>query len=201
MITVLSKVRQKMLKPGGLLIPARVELRVAPVQSKAAYKGIGGWCTPMLGMDFSPLQELAYNSVYHVSDEPLTLLAEPATLTSIDLSTVTKHPKDLSANFNFSRAGELHGFAGWFRADLGGNQFLSTGPSDPDTHWGQVFFPVGQPVAVERGGQAQFRFSERYTGDETRWHWSGRVDAKAKSNRVHKFAYRASREFYDDYAA
>jgi hypothetical protein len=102
----------------------------------------------------------------------------------------------------------LHGFAGWFRAELVDNQFLSTGPKDPETHWGQVFFPIGEPIAVERGGTARFRFHERYTGEETRWHWSGQVeptsakkDQSARSGRSQQFAYCASREFYDDYAA
>lgn len=207
MITVLAKVREKMLKPGGVLIPNRVELRVAPVQCKEAYRDIGGWKRPMLGMDFSPLQELAYNSVYHLSDEKVTQLAQPQSLTSIDLQTVRKHPRELSAEFTFSRAGLLHGFAGFFRAELMPGQFLSTGPADPETHWGQVFFPIGEPVAVERGGQVNFRFSERYTGEETRWHWSGRVEARPRTRAGGKavpsqqFAYRASREFYDEYAA
>jgi protein arginine N-methyltransferase 1 len=205
MITVLSKVRDKLLKPDGLLIPGKVELRVAPVQCKEAYRDIGGWKKPMLGMDFSPLQELAYNSVHHISDQPVTLLGAAQTLTTIDMMTVKKHPTELTANFRFSRAGLLHGFAGWFRAELVRGQHLSTGPKDPETHWGQVFFPVGEPIEIERGGSARFRFHERYTGEETRWHWSGQVGRKAtaarSSSRPQQFAYSASREFYDDYAA
>jgi len=206
MITVLAKVREKLLKPGGILLPSKVELRIAPVQCKEAFRDIGGWKKPMLGLDFSPLQELAYNSVYHITDQPLTLLSPAASIAEIDMMTVKKHPTELSADFQFSRGGLLHGFAGWFRAELVENQYLSTGPKDPETHWGQVFFPVGEPMAVERGGIARFRFSERYTGEETRWHWSGQVEpkpvaGKTGSTRPQQFAYRASREFYDDYAA
>lgn len=207
MITVLSKVRDKLLKPGGVLIPNKVELRIAPVQCKEAYRDIGGWKRPMLGLDFSPLQELAYNSVYHIADQPVTMLAQPASITEIDMMTVKKHPGgELLADFQFTRAGLLHGFAGWFRAELVADQYLSSGPKDPETHWGQVFFPVGEPIAVERGGSARFRFNERYTGEETRWHWSGQVGPKATPSRTNgsrpqQFAYSASREFYDDYAA
>jgi precorrin-6B methylase 2 len=205
MITVLSKVRDKLLKPGGILIPSQVELMIAPVQCKKGYRDIGGWKKPMLGLDFSPLQELAYNSVYHITDQPLTLLAPPSSITEIDMMRVKKHPTELATDFQFTRGGLLHGFAGWFRAELVPGQYLSTGPKDPETHWGQVFFPVGDPIEVERGGSARFRFNERYTGEETRWHWSGQVGPKAtlsrSSNRPLQFAYSASREFHDDYAA
>jgi SAM-dependent methyltransferase len=199
MVTVLKKVR-RLLKPGGRLVPGNLELMICPVQCAKAYQAISEWQKPQYGLDFSPLQELAYNAVYHVTHEPLRKLSSEASLVHIDFLTVDSHPPPKTVEFELTRKGTLHGFAGWFRSELAPGQVLDTGPGKPDTHWGQVFFPLGEPLAVERGGRVRFRFEEQYTGDETRWCWSGSVRARAGRVKPRRFRLSASRYFDDEYA-
>lgn len=199
MIEVLEKVRRDLLKPHGTIIPNTLDLMAAPVQCAQAYREITAWNRPRWGIDFSPLQELAFNAVYQLSQEPIKLLAAPGSLTSIDFMSATALPRSISARFTFSRRGTVHGFAGWFRARLSPRHVLESGPGQADTHWGQVLFPIGEPVAVERGGVAEFSFSERNSGEETRWSWSGSVRRSPTERRSHEFSYRASRRpHYED---
>ena len=199
MIEVLDKVRRHFLKPTGCIIPQSLELIAAPVQCGQAYREITAWRRPQWGIDFSALREPAFNSVYHLDQEPLKLLAEPGCLTTIDFMSATRLPRTIRASFRFARRGTLHGFAGWFRARLSPRHLLDTGPDQAYTHWGQVLFPVGESIAVERGGVAEFRFSERNSSDETRWSWSGFVRRSSSARRRDTFSFRASRApHYED---
>ncbi len=192
-IEVLDKVRRHYLKPGGAIIPHTLELMAAPVQCGRAHRELTTWNRPHWGIDFSPLQELAFNAAYRLTDEPVKLLSEPMSLTSIDLTSATALPDSIGAVYRFTRRGTVHGFAGWFRAELSHDDVLDTGPDQADTHWQQVLFPIGQPVAVERGGTAEFHFRERRSSKETRWSWSGFVRPTARGRRRHAFSYHASR--------
>ena len=191
-VAVLDRVRRQLLKPGGTIIPRRVELVVSPVQCARAYREISAWSKPLWGIDFSPLSELAFNAVYHVTHDPLTVLAEPTTLVCVDFTSTTRPPRSSAVTFRFKRRGTLHGFAGWFRADLAPGVVLDNGPDRPETHWRQVLFPIGEPLSVEPGGTAEFVFTERSASDEVRWSWSGYVRARMRGRR-HRFEFSAVR--------
>ena len=193
MIAVLDRVRRHFLKRDGVMVPHAIELMAAPVQCAGAYRQAVGWESQQWGIDFSPLKPLAYNAVYHLTHEPIKLLAEPACLARIDLTTATEIPRARDVGFRFSRAGTIHGFAGWFRAYLSTRNVLDTGPDKPNTHWGQVLFPVGKPIAVERGGAAKFRFREYQSSEALRWSWSGSVRASARERLAQPFSFSASR--------
>lgn len=198
-IEVLDKVRRHFLKPGGAIIPHTLDLMAAPVQCAQAYREISAWSRPLWGIDFSPLKELAFNSIYHLSHETPKPLAEAVSLTTIDLTSATTLPRSIGATYRFARRGTVHGFAGWFRAGLSPRHVLDTGPGQSDTHWRQVLFPIGEPVSVERGGVAEFHFAERNSSDETRWIWSGFVRPSLRGRRQHAFSYRATRPpHYED---
>jgi len=52
------------------------------------------------------------------------------------------------------RSGTIHGFAGWFEADLAPGVVLSTAPDKPTTHWHQSYFPI-RPFRVEAGDRVE----------------------------------------------
>ncbi len=52
----------------------------------------------------------------------------------------------------------LHGFCGWFEADLGGGVALSASPYSPPTIWRQVYFPLEGAVPVEPGSAIEVDF-------------------------------------------
>ncbi|MBT6275586.1 MAG: hypothetical protein HOI95_15805, partial [Chromatiales bacterium] len=92
-------------------------------------------------------------------------------------------------------AGTLHGIAGWFRATLAPGVVLNTGPRKPPTHWGQVFFPIGEPVKVRAGGSLHVHFSERIVGSEVRWRWKGTIRPAGGNAALTSFNFHAAREF------
>ena len=193
-VSVLKHVRENLLAKNGKLIPEALELFVAPVQCTTAYNNLANWKPKLYGIDFSPIQELAYNSVYHISGDALKLLAPPEQLIDIDFYSISSLPNSLDAIFEFNQKATLHGIAGWFRSKLSEDLYLDTSPKH-DTHWGQIFFPIGDPINIEEKGTLTFKFEENNSKNLCNWKWSGEIMPDLKNEATQKFAYNATREF------
>lgn len=178
-VPVLARLREHWLVPGGRLVPGRVTLRVAPVESPGLASKLEAWRVPCRGLDLSDFRALAFERPYHVRDGALTLLAEPADLHRVDLAADDRMPRRMSARFHAARHGTVHGFATWFEAELGGGVLLSTAPGAAPTHWGQVLFPVGEPHEVRAGDPVRFQLALAATATERLWEWSGALGAEA----------------------
>lgn len=191
LLKILSRVRSALLKPGGKLLPETLDLYVAPVQCTSAYRDIANWQKPVAGINFSPCQTLAYNAVYQIHNEPLNFLSAPHEIANLDLYSVAKLPSSLSVNFALSD-GVLHGVAGWFRSRLSNGCVLDTGPEQPDTHWGQIFFPTGDPLSVSQGDEVSFTFSETTSGPCVTWQWDGQLRQSVEKE-VMKYEFKSQR--------
>lgn len=105
---------------------------------------------------------------------PDAVLAEPSMIKHLDMATCTiedsrgisKGAKDSEFDFIVDGYGPVSGFAGWFTADFksrtdpeGSNKapkllhpaFLSTGPENGYTHWGQQTFYLASPIPLLKG--------------------------------------------------
>ena len=196
-VEILTTVKRHFLKPDGRIIPESFELMVAPVQCTKAYRDIANWRRIIHGLNFTPLQERAYNCVYHINNEPVRLLAEPCSLTQIELLTVETLPMNLQAEFSFNKNGTIHGIAGWFRSQLTIDHLIDSGPEAAHTHWGQVMFPIGDPVKIEENGTLNMTFEETLIDNESTWQWYGDIHPESDSDTKRAFSYQASRRFYD----
>ena len=63
--------------------------------------------------------------------------------------------------------GTFCGLAGWFALDLFEGVHLSTSPTDPPTHWGQVYLPI-EPVEVRSGGVLEIDAEVRPSPEDRR---------------------------------
>jgi SAM-dependent methyltransferase len=156
MLDVVLLARDRHLRPGGRLIPATVEVHLAPVDDPVLYAhdGPGFWREPVEGLDFSLLEalELAQARATILRVEPAALLARGATLARLELAhaTPTTPWQRGRCAFEARRDGVLSGFVGWFVAELAPGIVLDTGPFEPETHWSQTYFPF-PPRPVRRG--------------------------------------------------
>ena len=196
-IDILTTVRKSFLKPNGRIIPQSFELMVAPIQCTVAYRDLANWNQIIHDVDFSPLQERAYNCVYQITNDPVRLLAPPCTLVNVNLHTVETLPKTLTAKFKFNKSGIIHGIAGWFRSKLNENHWLESGPESAHTHWGQVMFPIGDPMKIMKNGDMTMNFKEIMDKQDSTWYWDGTIRPASQSTQKQNFAYQASRRFYD----
>ena len=194
-LPILQHVREKFLEEGGKILPESLELFVAPVQCTESYRNIANWKPKMFGLDFSPVQELAYNAVYHLSGDPVRLLANQKELAAINFYSVAKLPHRRVLEYQFETDGVLHGMVGWFTSTLAPGYVLSTSPKQESTHWGQLFFPIGNPVKIKKGGRIEFQFNECFEANLCHWNWQGGIFPDVNSRKKITYSYNATRNF------
>ncbi len=139
--------RERFLKPGGLLIPDRIRLWVAPVENYRIYKKMSFW-KDIYGIDFSPaMHEMTKRlMIDDVAGEDF--LSDPLLLKEIDLYGVNSPVVEENLTFTFKGKGTVHGLGGWFEVVLSDNFVINTSPLSKPTHWKHSFFPLKNPVNI-----------------------------------------------------
>lgn len=152
--------RDRLLKPGGRMIPQGITLMAAPAHAPEAYQKLDFW-RRFSDLDLSPAFELFSSKIFveHIPTE--ALLGEPAELAQIDLRTVEEPQVMARHYFAMERGATLHGVAGWFVADLGAGIELTNAPGAPQTHWKQAFLPFREAPRVIRGDYLDFAMYAR----------------------------------------
>ncbi len=176
-----SDARERFLKPGGTMIPRRIDLEIAPVESQALWEQVEFWNRSVAGFDVRAARPLAANTGYPAKYRPEQLLGKPAVIASLEPATAGPAILGLEASISVARRGLLHGIGGWFSAYLSPNVILSNSPvaNNPIDRHG-VFFPLDQPVAVVEGEMVHVRMSLRPA--ETIVTWDVTVPGKARES-------------------
>lgn len=165
MVANVADLRDRLLKPGGLILPSKFELYCEPVKLKDERLVPYLWEMNVHGYDYSCMersrpQEPEY---YHRSSSDLGFvdhfLGRPEPALAVDLHTLNE--SDLPLELRFTRtvinAGRLDGYAIYFRACVDDDLSLSSGPLDRGRapHWGFRFlrtdrddFQVGDEIEV-----------------------------------------------------
>ena len=148
-LALLADAKKRFLKPNGVIIPARVELMLAPVESKDCRKLVGRWSDGSIPEDFGWLGNAAANNKYGVELLPENLLANAESLEAIELGADATPFMSWTSQFEMSRDGTLDGLAGMFACRLFDDTDMTNVPNTPDTiDRPQAFFPLEAPVAV-----------------------------------------------------
>jgi len=179
MIRALTELRARCLAPGGRVIPRAVTLHAAPVEVAEIYADVATFSRRRYGLAWSAAHALATHNIYNTVISPRSLLSPGAPLATLDLEhgePFNGHLATDAAHFEVRRSGRVHGFAGWFVADLGGDVMISTAPGRPQTIWRQVFLPLPQPVRVARGRSIELTL--RCVAGE-HFDWTGAIDGAA----------------------
>ena len=144
--------RTRFLAPGGVMIPARLDLCVAPVECAEVFERIEFWNDSPLDFDFRPARTWAVNTAYPTKLRPEHLLGGPATIASLDMSTAEPEALSLEAAVTADKDGTLHGIGGWFTAQLSEGIEMSNSPlsAEPINRM-NVVFPIDRPTPLRRG--------------------------------------------------
>ncbi len=162
--------RDRVLKPGGTLLPSAATMIAVPVTAARMHqKEIASWSVPQEGIGLDAARPYAANTVFYRAEElrDAAYLAEPRTLHSLDFSTDTYSHVHAEVTYEIAQSGICHGWLGWFTMKLG-DEWLSTSPLDKPLHWAPAFLPLDPPLALERGEQVSFTLDRAPFGD---WAW------------------------------
>jgi len=181
MIPNVCDLRDRLLKPGGRILPACFEFFCEPVQLNTRRHIPYLWNLNVRGYDFSALehhrpQDVSY---YHLTGNDAALvdrfLAEPAPALTFDLHTVNEAslPHELRFQRHVTRPGRLDGLAIYFRATVDDDLHLSTAPHDPERapHWGYRILRC-EPADYATGDVIDVRLTVGRWHDLDSWRWN-----------------------------
>jgi type I protein arginine methyltransferase len=186
MIPNVCDLRDRLLKPGGRILPACFEFFCEPVQLNPARHVPFLWNLNVKGYDFSAMerhrpQETGY---YHVTGNDGALvdrfLVEPTPALTFDLHTVNEAsvPHDLRFQRRVINAGRIDGLAVYFRTTVDDDLQLSTAPHDPGRapHWGFRILRT-EPADYTVGDVIDVQLKVERWHDLDSWRWSHALSA------------------------
>jgi protein arginine N-methyltransferase 1 len=165
MVANVTDLRDRLLKPGGRILPSRFDLYCEPIKVHDDRLVPFLWELNVHGYDYSCMerhrpQEPGYYQLVS-SDQHLVehCLGEPTPILSIDLHTLNAAglPREITFTRTVVHAGRLDGYAVYFRARVDDDLTLSSDPLDPGRapHWGfrilrtdRDTFAVGDVIEV-----------------------------------------------------
>jgi hypothetical protein len=147
-IETLADARKRFLKPGGVLIPRRLEQFVAPVISDRIHAEFGVW--DETGFDLAVAKTMSLNNIY-VRTLAAKELLDAKAWDAVDFGTDGRSSRKGEASWKLKAATTIYGFATWWSAELAPGIVLSTAPEAPRTHWEQLYFPLLAPIAAKAG--------------------------------------------------
>ncbi|MEM9597356.1 MAG: 50S ribosomal protein L11 methyltransferase [Acidobacteriota bacterium] len=172
-LEAMADARDRLLTPGGRLIPRRDRLWAVPVAAPDLYaQHLEGFEGGALGLDLEPARRRAAQLFSRVTLDDAAAAAQPAQWGDIDYRTVDGPDVRGEGVWTFGGPSTLHGLAVWFDADLDGEEGFSNAPGAPALIYGQAFFPFLEPLPVTRGTTLRADLSARLVGDDYLWRWT-----------------------------
>ncbi|HWK33487.1 MAG TPA: 50S ribosomal protein L11 methyltransferase [Hyphomicrobium sp.] len=165
-IETLADAKKRFLKPGGTMIPRRIEQYVAPVVSDRIHREFSAW--DETGFEMSVARTMSLNNIYVRTLAPEELL-EAKMWDTVELGSDARSARKGEASWKLRRAASIYGFAVWWRAELVPGVTLSTAPDAPRTHWEQLYFPLLSPITAKGGETVSIALRSR-TSQESGTH-------------------------------
>jgi protein arginine N-methyltransferase 1 len=162
--------RDRLLKPGGRIVPASMQLCVAPAEADELYDArVDVWRRTVRDVPLAAVRELAVNSLHPARLTPGDLLAPPAPVCAVDFSTAASLHLSGRVRVTTARGGMLRGLCGGIVTSLAEGTTISNLPGESaSSNFAHAFLPIDTPVAVSAGDPIDIEV-DSYDGDELRW--------------------------------
>lgn len=153
---------RRFLKPGGIVIPGRLQQYVAPVLADRLQRELDIWPGVGFDLDLGPARTISLNNMYVKQIVPTDLggsAAHAQIWDDLDLRPQTKSPPSRRSRTLLwpakSLGAEVHGFTLWWDTELVEGVTISTSPFAPPTHWEQIYLPLLEPISLTDGEQLE----------------------------------------------
>lgn len=161
-IEFLRDAKQRFLKPGGMLVPAKIRLNLASVCSKQGDNLASAWQGENIPAEYRWLNTYSINNKHAVDLDRGDVLSSPALLGEIDLNADNPAFFTWEASLHCERDGTTNGLAGWFDCELTEGVWMTNSPlAQSPIRRPQAFFPIGQAVQIKVGDTVKVRLMAR----------------------------------------
>ena len=139
-LEVMIDARDRLLRPGGRIIPRADRVLVAPSRTPAVFRREVHAAHGQQGIDLAPVEQIVFDTPMRCLVAPEDLLAEGRLWVTLDYTTVNRSDAGGAVEWRFDSGAAIDGLAVWFETDLGGGCGFSTaargrgGRLSPDVH-------------------------------------------------------------------
>jgi protein arginine N-methyltransferase 1 len=185
-IRVLIDARDRFLKPGGWIVPARDTLVAAIASSPlAADLMMFGAGTFALGLDTSAVARRAREMWFRYRASAGDLLTEPRAWATLDYQSLVGTDATGTAEWIATQPGTAHGLSLWFDAETAPGITLTNSPGSLEPHvYGHVFLPWLEPVDLRAGDRVAVEFRASLAGADYIWGWKTSIEPASGGQRL-----------------
>lgn len=170
MIAWMCDGRERFLRPDAVLMPERLRLWIAAVESFEDHALAGDWWSPNLPYNYAAARRRAERTLWFADIVPEFLLGQPELAADIDFATVPNEMVAAAGELQIDRDGVLHGLACWFDSLLCPGVTVDNLPPREDSSWSHGFLPLAEPLEVFAGDK--FDWNVTISADGEHWTWS-----------------------------
>lgn len=170
---VLRDARERLLAPGGVLLPERDTLHVAIVESEGMWHWLAkGWESfERRGLTSRAQRMSILNAIYNDREHPVSssdLLSNGASWSTLDYAKYDGSVIEGTVELEVRRGGVGHGLAVWFDATIGGDLGYTTAPGW-SLAYSRLFLPLADRTELSAGERVQVTLRADARGE--RWAW------------------------------
>lgn len=177
-IATISDARDRLLAPGGTLMPMRDTMKIALANSPSTYRlHRQPWLSNRYGLNLKEGHRYAINSVNKVYLRPSALSSRAETLAVLDYRTITEPNLDASVELTAERDGQVNGFLVWFDGEIAEGLSFSNAPGEPPLVYGQTFLPLARPLKLAAGDRVEARIRLPLIEGRYMWNWDWQAHA------------------------
>lgn len=172
-IPTIVDARQRLLAPGGVLIPRRDLAWATIVEDESSYKEIvGPWEDAKYGVDLSAGRSRITNNWRKTRIKADSFLTEPVCWATLDYGEVTSPDASGEISWRATRSGTAHGIGMWYDTELADGVGFTNHPAAPELIYSNGLFPFSQPVEVREGERIEVRLRADYVQNDYVWSWT-----------------------------
>jgi len=185
-IPTIIDARRRLLKPGGVLIPQRDIIWAALVEANEIYSTDyeDPWRRSNDGFNLEAARQRGVNAVSRHHLKGGQLLSVPVPWATLDYRTVDTASVDGTVAFEVVRPGFIDGFILWFDSELIDGINLSNAPGKPKLIYGQLFFPMQEPLRVLGKQLITVDVRADLIGDNYVWQWTTVANCSTTSDKI-----------------
>lgn len=171
-IAAIIDARERLLQPGGSLIPRCDRIFVALLHEPEHYADCDApWSQDWHGLDLRAGRDVVVNAPAKVRATSTQLCSEPALWTTLDYRTITASNVAGTVSLSATRSEAVHGIAVWFDTELAEGIGYSNAPGSAVRTYGQFFLPFLHPLQLTGGDVVEVDLSATLVGDDYVWRW------------------------------
>jgi SAM-dependent methyltransferase len=188
-IPTIIDARRRLLKPGGVLIPQRDTIWAALVEANEIYSTHyeDPWRHSNDGFNLEAARQRRVNTFDGNYLKCEQLLSVPVPWATLDYRTVETASVDGTVAFEVLRPGLAHGFILWFDSELIDGINLSNAPGKPKLVYGQLFFPMQEPLRVHEKQLITVDVRADLIGDSYVWQWTTVANCSTASDKIIRY--------------